>query len=120
MGMNLNQEDFNESISFLKKVEPEASKAPAWLWIATVTAFVLHVSVSVGPALSAGSNGAKLIGTLLGASFWPVVITALSANWNKTQRGRVKVFGTSCLVLLLISAVTVLSINGYADILRAK
>lgn len=118
--MNLNQEDFNESISFLKKVEPEASNAPAWLWIATVAAFVLHVSVSVGPALAAGSKGARLVGTLLGACFWPVVITALSANWNRTQRGRVKVFGASCLVLLLISAVTFLSITGYSDIVRTK
>lgn len=120
MGMNLSQKDFNESISFLKDVDPDASKAPAWLWIAAATAFVLHFSVSVGPAFAAGSGGSRLIGTMLGVCFWPVLITALSANWNKTQRGRVKVFGATCAVLLLISAVTFMSISGYSDIVRAR
>ncbi len=113
-------EEFNETISFLKEVKPEATKASMLLWTGTAIAFILHLSISMMPALSAGASGAKLVGSFLGACFWPVVVTALTAHWNKTQKGRVKVFFGTCLVLLLLSAVTVLSVGGYMNLLQSR
>lgn len=109
-----------KDISFLKESSQGEMRASIGLWIAAVITFALHAGINMTVAISAGTKGSGLIGTLLGACFWPVVITALSANWNKTQKGRVKVFWVTCLVLVLLSAITFVSVGGYMDFVRSR
>lgn len=108
-----------KDISFLKETSPEESKASIILWIAAAVTFLLHAGINLTVAISAGSKGTGLLGTFLGACFWPVVITALSANWNKTQKGRVKVFWFTCLALVLLSVITFFVVGGYMANVRS-
>lgn len=109
-----------KDISFLKESSQGEMTASIGLWLAAVITFALHAGINMTVAISAGTKGSGLIGTFLGACFWPVVITALSANWNKTQKGRVKVFWVTCLVLVLLSAITFVSVGGYMDFVRSR
>jgi hypothetical protein len=107
-----NQEEY---ISFLADKPPAETKASALLWIGAAVTFFVHFGISLTVASARGKEGASLIGTLIGACFWPVVITAISSRWNNTQRGRVKVFFITCLALVLLSITTFLAVRGYTN-----
>ena len=101
-----------------EKVKPEGASSA--LWAAAVGSFLIYATLNVALAMARGASGSELIGTVIGCALWPLGIVALSLPWNRTQRGRVKVFTIVNTGLIALALTTFFSTRAYQTFMERQ